>query len=307
MSVFTCISLADGREVSPPDACVLCLGNFDGVHLAHQALLTRASQLREASFPAAACGVFCFSLLSSDLLLATPPPHLSTTEQKAALFSRYGMEYLFLADFSALRNLSPAQFVDEILKAGCHCVAAVCGFNYRFGKGGNGTPEALQRLLNAPVAIQEEIKKDGKTVSSTEIRRLLLDGQAEAAAKLLTRPYSLTSAVLHGKALGHTIGVPTVNQSFPDGMLIPRHGVYITDCEIDGRHYRGVSNVGVHPTVDADARVNCETHLLEFNEMLYGREVTVSFLKFLRPEQKFNTLEELRLQLQTDIRAAKEY
>ncbi|MBR3894992.1 MAG: bifunctional riboflavin kinase/FAD synthetase [Clostridia bacterium] len=307
MSVFTCISLADGQEVSPPDACVLCLGNFDGVHLAHQALLKKAVQLRNEHFSSAACGVFCFSSLSSDHLLATPPPHLSTTEQKAELFASCGMEYLFLADFSAVRNRSPEDFVEQILLGGCHCAVAVCGFNYKFGKGGVGTPDLLQKLLNAPVWVQEEVKKDGKTVSSTEIRRLLLDGQAEEAAKLLTRPYSFTSEVIHGKALGQTIGVPTINQDFPKGMLIPRHGVYITDCEINGVHYRGVSNVGSHPTVDNGAHVNCETHLLDFRSTVYGREVTVSFLKFLRPEKKFDSLESLCLQLQDDIRVAKEY
>jgi len=307
MSVFTCVSLADGKTVPTPDACVLCLGNFDGVHLAHQALLQKAVQLRNESFPRAVCGVFCFSSLSSDHLLASPPPHLSTTEQKAALFARYGMEYLFLADFSAIRNLTPEEFVEQILRQGCHCVAVVCGFNYRFGKGGIGTPNTLQSLLNAPVWVQEEIKKDEKTVSSTEIRRLLLDGKVEEASRLLTRPYAFSAEVVHGKALGHTVGVPTLNQYFPAGMLIPRHGVYITDCEIDGSRYRGVSNVGIHPTVDTDARVNCETHLLDFDSTVYGYTATVSFLKFLRPEKKFDSLESLLLQLQADIRAAKEY
>lgn len=307
MAFFTCISLANGKEVAPPDACVICLGNFDGVHLAHQALLKRALCLRDERFQNAVCGVFCFSSLSSDHLLSTPTPHLSTAKQKAELFARYGMEYLFLADFSTIRTLSPKQFVNEILQNGCHCVAAVCGFNYKFGKGGVGTPDTLQGLLHAPVVIQEEIKKHRKTVSSTEIRKLLLEGNINAATELLTRPYEFTSEVVHGKALGHTIGVPTLNQYFPKEMLIPRHGVYITDCEIDGKRYRGVSNVGVHPTVDADARINCETHLLDFEGSVYGHEATISFLKFLRPEQKFDSLDELRRQLQSDIQTAKQY
>ena len=307
MPLLKCISLSDGSVVSPPPASVVCLGNFDGVHLAHRALMQEALRLRKKSFPDAVCGVFCFSNPSSDYLSSAQPAHLSTLEQKAEIFAKIGMEYLFLAHFPDVQALTPAVFVKEILQNECHCVAAVCGFNYRFGKSGGGTPETLQKLLDAPVSVQNEICLNGKTVSSTEIRRLLTNGQAEDAATLLTRPYSFTAEVVHGKSLGHTIGVPTVNQYFPQKMLIPRHGVYITDCKIDGKIYRGVSNVGVHPTVDNDARVNCDTHLLDLSQDLYGKRIQICFLKFLRPEKKFDSLDALCKQLQADIRAAKSY
>ena len=204
-------------------------------------------------------------------------------------------------------GLSKEKFATEILRDLCHCVCAVCDFNYRFGNKGSGAAEELSALLGAPVKIQEAICSNGETVSSTRIRRCLVEGDVRGAAALLTRPYSFTAPVLHGKALGKTWNLPTVNQNFPPKMMIPRHGVYVTDCEIDGKHVRGVSNVGTHPTVDRDAAVNCETPWLDFCGDLYGKEVTISFLEYLRPEQKFATADELRMQIGKDIAAAQHY
>ena len=117
--------------------------------------------------------------------------------------------------------------------------------------------------------------------------------------------YGLTAPVLHGKALGRTIGIPTVNQSFPKGLLIPPRGVYVTETVVEGVAYRGVSNVGTHPTVDVNAPVNCETYLLDFQGDLYGKTLTVSFLRYLRGECRFDTLEELRRQIESDIAEAR--
>ena len=127
----------------------------------------------------------------------------------------------------------------------------------------------------------------------------------EAASRLLCRPYTFTSPVLHGKRLGRTIGIPTVNQTVPEGLLVPARGVYVTDCTVDGVPYRGVTNVGVHPTVDKDAPVNCETFLLDFSDEVYGKDVSLSFLHRLRPECRFDSLEELQKQIQRDVEIAR--
>ena len=291
-----------------PPACVLCLGNFDGVHIAHRALMHTATKLRAHRSLDAVCGVFCFDPPSSDFLGAQAPAHLTTLPQKLSCFRDEGMEYAFLADFEALRSLSPERFLTEVLRDGCHCVAAVCGFNYRFGYRGAGTPDMIRKHLNIPVEVQNEICMDGDTVSSSKIRALLRKGDAEAAAKLLTLPYSITSKVLHGKALGRTWGFPTLNQAFPSRAIVPRHGVYVTDCILpDGTHRRGISNVGLRPTVDSDQAVNCETHLLDYEGTLYGKDVTVSFLRFVRPEMRFDSPEALRAQIERDLKTAKNY
>lgn len=308
MTGVNCLSLKTMQPAKAPGACILCLGNFDGVHIAHRALMNTATKLRAHRSLDAVCGVFCFDPPSSDFLSTTGPAHLTTLEEKLERFRDVGMEYAFIADFPTLRDMSPELFATKILRDTCHCVAAVCGFNYRFGFRGTGTPDLLRNILNIPVEVQQEICFDGDTVSSSKIRALLLAGQAETATELLTLPYAIRAKVIHGKELGRKWGFPTINQAFPQGALIPRHGVYVTDCTLpDGSHRRGVSNVGNHPTVDHDAAVNCETHLINFDGMLYDEDVTVSFLHFIRPEMKFNSENELKKQIEADLEIAKNY
>ena len=307
MTGVICLSLQTMQPVPVPPSCVLCLGNFDGVHVAHRALMHTAAKLRAHRFPDAVCGVFCFDPPSSDFL-QDKVAHLCTREEKLERFREVGMEYAFLADFQSLRSYSPEQFVLDVLKNECHCVAAVCGFNHRFGHRGAGNPTLLQKLLDGPVEVQEAISEFGDVVSSSRIRNLLWEGDAARAAKLLSKPYTIQAEVLHGKALGRKWGFPTVNQKFPKNALIPKFGVYVTDCTLpNGLHCRGVSNVGKRPTVDLDDTVNCETHLIDFEGDLYGEQLTVAFLHYLRPEKKFQSTEELRAQIEADKNTAKEY
>ena len=306
MQTITCISLAEMQPCALPSKTVLCLGNFDGVHLAHRALLRLAADLQKKEAPEASLAVFCFSKPSSDYLFADrAPAHLSTLSQKLSYFREEGIDYALLADFPSVRNCSKQVFAEQILKVECHCVGAVCGFNYRFGQGGSGQASELAELLGAPVWVQDEITAQGQAVSSTRIRGLLEKGLVEDANALLTRPYGFSAEIVHGKSLGKQWNTPTLNQFFPEGLLIPRHGVYVTENEIDGVCYRGVTNVGVHPTVDANAAVNCETFLLDFSGDLYGKTTKISFLKFLRPEQKFENPDALRAQIYADIEAAR--
>lgn len=305
MPVLNCICLETMRSVPIPDCTVLCLGNFDGVHRAHRKLLSSARAWRDQAFPDAAVGVFCFQELSSDELSDHPPGHLCTLEERLARFAECGMEFAVLAEFSELRELPAEDYVRDILVGRCHCVAAACGFNHRYGRGGQGTPALLEQSLNGHLLVQPAVL-DGETpVSSTRIRQLLASGKPEEAARLLARPYTLCAPVLHGKALGRTIGAPTVNQNFARNAVLPRFGVYATDCEVAGVHYAGVSNVGIHPTVDRNAPANCETYLLDFSGDLYGRMVTVSFLHFIRPEMKFDSVEALREQIAKDAEAVR--
>ena len=301
---FELVPLANNVSHTMPEASVLCLGNFDGVHLAHRALLSRARQVRDASHPNAACGVFCFRGLSSDHLLESPPPHLCTEEERLARFAEAGMEFAIVADFPSVRELDAEAFLTSLLIEEFHCVATVCGFNYRFGSGGRGTPDLLRAHLGEDAHVAPPVHALGAPVSSTRIRTLLQKGEAEEATRLLCRPYGFSAPVLHGKQLGRTIGIPTLNQTVPRGLLTPKHGVYVTECSVDGVRYRGVTNVGVHPTVDKDAPVNCETFLLDFSEEIYGKTVSLSFLRYLRPERRFDSLEELRLQIRADVAAA---
>ncbi len=302
------IPLSPRAAVSNAEANVICLGNFDGVHLGHRTLLNAALQMRDKEFPHHLCGVFCFREHPSLTLSKAPISLLSTMEQKLESFRTVGIDFVYVGDFAEMRDLSPDDFVRTVLIGECHGVAAVCGFNYHYGKGGSGTAESLQAShIFSRVLVVEDVQVNGSTVSSSRIRALLEAGAVEEAATLLTHPYSLSAPVLHGKALGRQLGAPTVNQQFPNGIQIPRHGVYMTLCEVDGICYRGVSNVGVRPTVDdaATSTVNCETYLLDFSGDLYNKDVTVFFLHFLRPEQKFENRQALIAQIAADIETVK--
>ena len=307
MKDITCISLKTMSPVPFPQESVLCLGNFDGVHVAHRQLMQRALDLRKMRYPDAACGVFCFHTPSWEYLLSPAPSYLTTLEEKLELFAECGVEYVFLADFPSVRQLSPEDFVQRILIEKCHCISAVCGYNYRFGAYGKGDPALLSRLLKSTVITQGEVRDEDGTVSSTRIRRLLSAGDVEAVTRLLTHPYTLTSPVIHGKGLGKTWGIPTINQEFPAKKQIPCKGVYVTSCMIDGVCYEAISNVGTRPTVEQDSNINCETYLLNFNGNLYGNVISTSFLKFIRQEMRFDSEQELTMQIQADIAVAREY
>ncbi len=293
--------------VPPTFETVLCLGNFDGVHIAHRQLMKKTVLLKKEKYPHAVSGVFCFEEPSTDFLSELPAKHLSTLSQKLRFFREMGIEYAFLADFPSIQNASPQVFLQEILLKACRCRAVVCGFNYRFGQYGAGTPEQLLRQFGDDAYIQPPLLKDGQTVSSTRIRCLLEQGDAEQAAALLGRPYSMTAEVIHGKALGRTMGIPTVNQELPEKMLVPLHGVYITSCLIDGKRYESITDLGNHPTVDNRATVNMETFLLDFSGDLYAKRVEVCFLKYLRPELRFADTAALTAQINRDIATAKAY
>ena len=307
MSSVKYISLQTEHSRTISEVNILCLGNFDGVHFAHRTLFKEAKKLQKEKLPHAKCGVFCFERPSGDFLSPDPPKHLSTLKQKLKHFANEGMDFVFLADFEPLKGLSPESFVNDILIAQCGCVGAVCGYNYHFGKFGVGTYEHLQKLLAPhPVITVPPVYMNGDTVSSTRIRTLLKEGKVKEANALLTTPFSITSPVEHGKELGHKMGFPTFNQTFPKEMQLPSNGVYLTRCVIDGTPYYGVTNCGIRPTVDVDASPNIETHLLNFAGDLYQKELTVEFLDYIRPERKFASIGALQKQIQLDIKTAQE-
>lgn len=311
---LTCIDLSENRPIDPSaiPATVLALGNFDGVHLGHRELLrtavARAEALTREGTPAAA-GVWLFRAPPTDLLRDPPIPHLSTLDEKLALFRAAGIRYAFLGDFTVLASLSPEDFARRVLREECRCVHAVCGFNYSFGHRGSGTPDLLGELLGGAVTVIDPVLCGGLPVSSTRIRELLSDGAVADAARLLGRPYSLTAPVLHGKALGRTIGFPTANQNFPPLAAVPKYGIYAVEVrfpEEDPATVRyGVANVGTRPTVEDAGHVNCETFLLDFCGDLYGKTVETRFIEFLRPERKMSGIEELREAIRNDEKNAR--
>ncbi len=288
-----------------PDNCITALGFFDGVHRGHRALLRRAVSLARARGGAPAVFTFDMDDAAYDKKSAR---RLTTSAERLALFEECGITHVFYADFSAVRDLSPADFVSRILVDACHTHTAVCGYNFRFGSRAAGTPAELKKLMHAHggriSVVPEKLLSDELAISSSRIRVLICRGDMPTACAMLGRPYSITSPVLHGKALGRTIGIPTINQSFPREKVVPAYGVYDVVCEVDGCRYRGLANVGTRPTVGGET-VNCETHLIDFDGDLYDRVVTTYFGRMLRREMRFHSLEELQAEIIENLKEMK--
>lgn len=305
------IDLRTGRELSGRFRAVLCLGNFDGVHKGHAELISRTVGLRDrlsSEFPEILGGAWCFKQLPADFLSSgVTHRQITTTDEKLEAFASLGLDMAILGDFEELRGLSPTDFIENILKNECGCVSTVCGFNFRFGKNGVGTPEYLVKAFGVNAEVVTPVTVDGVTVSSSEIRKLILNGDTEAAAEMLGRPYSLTATVEHGKKLGNVLGSPTINQFFGSNKLVLPSGVYIGTTEFDNNTFPAVVNVGNNPTIVGNEKLRAESHIIGFSGDLYGKTVKTSFIKKLREEQKFDSLEELKNAIQRDVCHTKEY
>ena len=296
--------------VQPP--MVLCLGHFDGVHRGHAALIEatkRQAEALRAEIPDVRAGAWCFAVSPRRHLGGERQTQITSLREKLDLMADLGLDYACLGEFELLRNMSPEVFIEDILKRECRCVSVVCGFNHRFGKGGMGKPADLQEAFGERALILSPVNDMGQgvVISSSRIRSLLAEGRMEEAVCLLGHPFVLRAPVMHGKALGRTIGLPTVNQNFPAGHLIPAHGIYATRVRIGKRSYIGVTNVGRRPTVQDGDRVNCETHILDFNGSLYGEVISVEFYRKLRDEKKFDGLPSLMEAIRADAEAARTF
>ncbi len=265
------------------------LGNFDGVHLGHRALIDRARALGGT--------VTAYTFLS----LPGAGACLTDPDEKRTLLVGAGADSVFLEEFERVRDFSPERFVREVLAGELHASDLVCGFNFRFGKGGAGDAALLTSLAAAQgmrTFTVPAVLSEGEPVSSTRVRALLRAGKPEEAEKLLGRPYSFTLPVLHGKALGRTLGFPTANQTFPEGRLVPKTGVYASFAEVGGELLPALTNIGVRPTFENGAVPNAETHILGgWRGDLYGKKLRVGLLSYLREEKRFETADALTAEI----------
>ncbi len=287
-------------------ACV-ALGNFDGIHLGHQEIIRAC--VREAEKEGLVSLVWSFRRHPEHILKGNfASGNIISLRDKEKILHQMGVSHLILEDFERVRDFSPEEFCEKILVRALSARKVFCGFNFRFGKKGEGDVDFLIRYLTPKgikVFVSDPVEMDGLPISSTRIRAFLEEGKVEEAARLLGRPYSIRFPVLHGKRLGTRIGFPTINQIFPGEYVTPKKGVYAVLVRFDEKEYFGVCNVGSRPTVDEDDRILAETHLLDFSGDLYGKEVRVEFYRFLRPEKKYSSLEELKIQIAKDRESAR--
>ncbi len=287
----------------------VALGFFDGVHAGHRAVIGAAVETarREGLTPR----VFTFRPEGADASRPVSKSGLTLLqreEQKEAVLEELGVEEVICPPFETFRSMTPEQFVQGFLGETLHARVLVCGFNYHFGRGGQAGVEEL-RALCAPLGIQVEalppVLWQGEVVSSTRIRQCIREGQIEEAAAMLCAPFTLAAEVVHGKGLARTLSWPTINQLFPPDFTIPRRGVYWSQVEIGGRRWNGITNVGIKPTRH-ETNVTMETYILDYKGDLYGQELSVALLRFLRPESQFASVQALSQRILADIQTVRQ-
>lgn len=265
------------------------LGCFDGVHIAHSRLIEEGRRLARERETALAVWTLRGLSKSGHCLL-------TDTEEKLRLFEALGADAVFISDYEEIRQLSPEQFVHDILICGIGADTVVCGYNFTFGLGAVGNSELLSALMTEcgrSCTVLPAVTVDGFPVSSTEIRRLLAEGDVARAARLLGRPYSLCGEVVHGRRNGRALGFPTANLSVGASFCIPKNGVYLTSFSVGGQSYPSVTNVGTNPTLGGNA-VTVETYILDFSGDIYGEPARVTFISRDRDELCFSGTDELR-------------
>ena len=276
---------------------VFALGFFDGVHLGHQALLIRCREMAEEL--GCKAGVVTFLGHPDTLVRGVTPPLINTPVDRKKLLRQFHMDAVVELPFDkAMMQMPWQEFFALLLRYGA--AGVVCGEDFRFGNRGEGTAQKLRQACEEagiPCGVIPEQKLDGIIVSSTHIRSLLEAGAMEKANRFLGHPHILTGTVVSGRQLGRTLGIPTANLAKLEGVAELPHGVYACKAQVEENVYLAVTNIGSRPTVGGH-RVTVEPWLLDFDGDLYGKEITLEFYRFLRPERKFGSLEELKGEIQ---------
>lgn len=288
---------------------VMALGFFDGIHVGHAALINKIKQRAEET--GAEPAVLTFDVHPDNLVFKKTVPLINSAEDRENILSRcFGIDDVVVIHFSQrVMHMDWQDFIDELIDE-MNLRWIVVGHDFCFGYKGLGTAEKLKAYCaerGVGCDIIPAVCRDGVVVSSTLIRQLIETGEMEKANEYLGHPHTLTDVIRTGYHLGTKMGTPTINMSFPQGVIIPRHGVYAAKAYIDGQEYMSVTNVGIRPTVSDSGNVNVESFLLDFCGNLYGNRARIDFYKFLRPERKFDDVNELAAQIKSDAQTTREY
>lgn len=286
------------------------LGNFDGLHVGHMALIN--TLISESALSCLDSLVYTFNKHPENIIrkkLITPL--ITTFEKKAQLLEQTRLDYLYFEEFDEMfSRMKPKTFVKDILVDKLNMRLAVAGFDYRFGYKGQGDTDLLAELgkeLGFKVVIIKPIKCGSDIVSSTLIRKNISKGNMDKVFSLLGRHYSITGSVENGRRIGNTIGFPTANIHPEDYLVLPGDGVYISKTLVGEKMYPSVTNIGNNPTFEGLDKASAETHILDFNKDIYGKKIEVIFIKKIRSEKKFESAEELVVQIEKDVIVARKY
>ena len=304
------IIIDDNSGIPQGRESVCALGLFDGVHRGHRYIIDTAVSQAQQSGRASA--VFCFKTDS-----VTSKGHdgrlemLLDDDQKRARIALAGADYLYSPEFADLKGMRPEAFVRDILYGKMGCTGAVCGEDFTFGRGAVGKAEDLVRLgekYGISVTIAPPLKDGDETISSTLIRKLIRQGEIVRANELLGYHCGFELEVEYGFQRGRTWNFPTINQAIPRGRVLPRFGVYCSRVSFEGKKYEAVTDIGLKPTVEAGlTRPLAETFILDYEGDLYGKKVKLQLYEFLRPEKRFDSIDELKSEIRRNTLQAAVY
>lgn len=286
---------------------VVSLGKFDGIHRGHELLMECVAEQKKQGLKTV---VFTFDIPPKKQVLGEEGKVLTTNSEKVQLFEKLGIDYLIECPFTPeIMHMEPEDFIEMLTKK-LHMKCLVAGKDFRFGYRRRG--DYLLLLEKADIygyipKIVEKMKEDGRDISSTFIREEITAGNIEKANRLLGYPYFIQGQVVHGRNIGSKSLYPTINQIPQPEKILPPFGVYVTRVIVEGRAFAGITNVGMKPTIGGENPVGVETHILNSRENLYEKTVKVEFLKSVRQEKKFDSIEELKEQINKDIEIAKKY
>lgn len=292
-------------EINKNEKYAVALGFFDGLHKGHMAVLNETLKYACKGLTPA---VILFDEHPRKVLFGDDVPLLLQREKRDEMLRKMGFQCIYVP-FRDIMNMSPEEFVDEILIKKVNARALVCGYNYRFGKASSGDSRLLTLICekrSIPVSVASEYISDNTAVSSTKIRSAVEKGDITQANALLGYEFSFSSAVFSGDKRGRTLGTPTINQYFPENLIVPRYGVYASRVFIESREYKGVTNIGCRPTFDGK-NARSETYIMDYNGDLYGRVIEISLVKFIREEKKFPDAPSLIRQINEDVERTKEF
>lgn len=293
------------RELRQIPNLSIALGFFDGIHKGHQAVISCAVDVaRELGCQSA---VVTFQEHPYCFFKGVSPKYILTLEDKYKFMEELGVDYVVEIDFSTICAMTPVQYLEDVIVKYFSPKAISTGFNHKFGVDKSGNVKFLSDCQNKYGYIYLATPPQslwGDVISSTAIRHYIKSGIVDMAASMLGRKFSVSGNVIKGKELGKTIGFPTANIIYPLDIIQPPYGAYDVNVELeDGTIYRGLANFGVAPTVSNDGIASLETYLIGFDGDLYGRDLNISFNRFIRPEIKFNSIDELKTQIEFDLQS----
>ena len=289
------------REFQIEDSTVVTLGKFDGLHRGHQKLLNEVFRFREQGYKTA---VFTFETTPGTLMSGKLQTMITTNEERRVNLLRAGIDYLVEYPFNQeVAHMQPEEFVKQILVGQMHAKAIVTGADFHFGYKRMGDVNLLKELSSSygyeMIIVKKALDKD-REISSTYIREELAAGHIKKANELLGYSYMIHGEVVHGKHLGTKLGFPTVNILPRLQKHLPEFGVYLSKVIIDGKLYDGITNIGRKPTIEGERPAGVETYIYDLNEDLYGKWIEVRLIGYLRPEKRFESVEELKRQVLKD-------